>query len=185
MSQWAFEAQWHRLHQRAFSKEDIDAMYADFLPLQKKILDQYTDLIAGVADVVQSLRAMGLQIGSSTGYTRELMEVVSPAAKRQGYQIGSWMLEKASTPGSPSGVGTRLKFFTGTHWCIIQTDEKTGVIVFQHGGRYEVEDNALITTRDFAGESTKIMLGSSARFVIKIKGDVMEQFDSEGVYNET
>ena len=36
--------------------------------------------------------------------------------------IGTWRLQEASTPGSPSGVGTRLKLFTGTHWCVIQPD---------------------------------------------------------------
>src|SRR5215204_5123954 len=53
--------------------------------------------------------------------------------------IGTWKLEEASTPGSPSGIGTRLKLFTGTHWCVIQPDPKSGEIVFQHGGRYELD----------------------------------------------
>jgi len=33
--------------------------------------------------------------------------------------IGTWKLEEAKTPGSPSGVGARLKLFTGTHWSIV------------------------------------------------------------------
>ena len=28
--------------------------------------------------------------------------------------IGTWKLEKAENPGSPSGIGTRLKMFNGT-----------------------------------------------------------------------
>tara|TARA_A100001391_G_scaffold152593_1_gene110423 strand:- start:1467 stop:1931 length:465 start_codon:yes stop_codon:yes gene_type:complete len=99
--------------------------------------------------------------------------------------IGTWKLEEASTPGSPSGVATRLKFFTGTHWCIIQPDPNTGVLVFAHGGRYEVEGNKVKTTREFAGESTKTMIGGNKTLTIEIEGDTMKQLDSDGVYNET
>jgi hypothetical protein len=96
-----------------------------------------------------------------------------------------WKLEEASTPGSPSGIGTRLKFFTGTHWCIIQPDPNTGVVVFHHGGRYTLEGNKLKTTRDFAGESTQRMIGSSGTFEIQIVGDTKKQVDADGVFHET
>lgn len=99
--------------------------------------------------------------------------------------IGTWRLEQATTPGSPSGVGTRLKFFTGTHWSIVQPDPDTGVIVFQHGGSYAVDGNKLKTTRDFAGESTRAMIGTSGTFEVHINGDTMQQADANGVFNET
>ncbi len=99
--------------------------------------------------------------------------------------IGTWKLEKASTPGSPSGVGSRLKFFTGTHWCIIQPDPKTGVVVFQHGGRYELKGTTLTTQHDFAGASTKSMIGRPTTLDIQIDGDTMEQTDADAVFNET
>ena len=99
--------------------------------------------------------------------------------------VGTWKLEEASTPGSPSGVGTRLKLFTGTHWCVIQPDPKSGEIVFQHGGRYELDGDKMKTKTDFAGESTKTMIGSSGIFTIKVDGDTMTQADADGVFNET
>ncbi len=99
--------------------------------------------------------------------------------------VGTWRLEKASTPGSPSGVGTRLKMFTGTHWCIIQPEPATGVVVFHHGGRYDVDGNKVKTTREFAGESTKSMIGGNKTLTIEIEGDTMKQMDADGVFNET
>lgn len=99
--------------------------------------------------------------------------------------VGTWKLEEASRPGSPSGIGTRLKMFTGTHWCVIQPDATTGVIVFQHGGRYELDGDTMKTTREFAGDSTKRLIGSTGKLTIKIDGDTMKQVDSEGVFNET
>jgi hypothetical protein len=99
--------------------------------------------------------------------------------------VGTWKLEEASTPGSPSGVGTRLKLFTGTHWCVIQPDPKSGEIVFQHGGRYELDGDKMKTKTDFAGESTKAMIGQSGTLTIKVDGDTMTQADADGVFNET
>lgn len=99
--------------------------------------------------------------------------------------IGTWKLAETSNPGMPSGIGTRLKLFTGTHWCVIQPDADTGLIVFQHGGRYEIDGGTLSTKRDFAGESTKEMIGSGGKFKITIDGDTMKQGDPEGEFTET
>ena len=99
--------------------------------------------------------------------------------------IGTWVLEEAKTVGSPSGVGRRLKFFTGTHWCITQPDPKTGEVVFHHGGRYTLDGGTLKTTREFAAESTKSVIGSSGAFTIRIAGDTLKQADADGVFNET
>jgi hypothetical protein len=99
--------------------------------------------------------------------------------------IGTWILEKASTPGSPSGVGTRLKSFTGTHWMITQPDSATGEVVFHHGGRYKLDGDKVTTTTDFAGASTKSRIGSSGEFKIKVNSDTYQQTDASGTFNET
>lgn len=99
--------------------------------------------------------------------------------------IGTWELVEPKPGGSPSGEGARLKFFTGTHWCITQADSKSGVVVFHHGGRYTLDGNKLKTTREFAAESTKSMIGTKGTFTIEIDGDAMKQSDADGVFNET
>ncbi len=99
--------------------------------------------------------------------------------------IGTWKLQKAANPGSPSGIGTRLRFFTGTHWCVVQPHPSTGLIVFQHGGHYLLEGNKLKTTTDFAGELTKSFIGRTATFTIQIDGDTFKPVDPNGVFDET
>ena len=99
--------------------------------------------------------------------------------------IGTWKLETAADPGSPSGIGTRLRFFTGTHWCVVQPDPATGVVVFQHGGRYVLEGDKLKSTTEFAGEVTKSFIGSTGTFTIQVEGDTYKQVDPNGVFNET
>ena len=50
-------------------------------------LKEYTDPIPGVIPTLEKLRAEGLKIGSTTGYTREMMDVVQPAAEAKGYRV--------------------------------------------------------------------------------------------------
>ena len=67
------------------SVADVDRLYADFLPLQLSVLSQGSDVIPGIPGMIAELRKRGLKIGSSTGYTRALMEAVIPIAREQGY----------------------------------------------------------------------------------------------------
>jgi len=64
---------------------DVQQMYDEFLPLQYEVLKRGSELIPGVVPVVEECRRRGLKIGSSTGYTRELMQLVAPIAAKQGY----------------------------------------------------------------------------------------------------
>lgn len=78
--------QWKRLYGTVPSDADAYTMYEEFLPLQKDVLLQGSDVIPGVVEAVRRLREHGIRIGSTTGYTRELMDVVIPVAAEQGYQ---------------------------------------------------------------------------------------------------
>lgn len=95
-------ARWSELHGAPPSVVDVDAMYADFLPLQLEILGQYTELIAGTAEVFAYLKSRSILVGSSTGYTRELMSVVLPAASRQGYTPDSVICSDDVLHGRPA-----------------------------------------------------------------------------------
>ena len=76
---------WRAVHGRDVTDADVLAMYENFLPLQQDILSRGSELIPGVVDVVTACRARGLKIGSTTGYTKALMEVVAPSAAKSGY----------------------------------------------------------------------------------------------------
>lgn len=78
-------AAWKELHGRLPSDTDIQQMYEEFLPLQLETLARDTSVIPGVSAAIANLRERGLKIGSTTGYTRQLMDVVVPLAARGGY----------------------------------------------------------------------------------------------------
>ncbi|MFS8066126.1 MAG: HAD-IA family hydrolase, partial [Byssovorax sp.] len=56
-----------------------------FIPLQLGVLPEHADPIAGGLDAVAALRAQGLRIGSTTGFTRAMMDVLAPEAAKRGF----------------------------------------------------------------------------------------------------
>jgi phosphonoacetaldehyde hydrolase len=78
-------AEWRRKHGSEATDADVQRMYDEFLPLQREVLTRTTKVIPGVQEAVAECRRRGLKIGSSTGYTRELMGIVAPLAASGGY----------------------------------------------------------------------------------------------------
>ena len=78
-------AQWQTQYGRPCSEEDVEAMYHDFLPLQLAVIARHADVIPGTIDALADFRQRGLKIGSTTGYTRAIMDRLAPLAAENGY----------------------------------------------------------------------------------------------------
>ena len=78
-------AEWIAKHGKPHTESDIDNVYKKFEPALFSVLQNYADPIPNVLDVVAKLREMGIKIGSTTGYTRQMMDIVAPLAKEKGY----------------------------------------------------------------------------------------------------
>ncbi|MBZ5750081.1 phosphonoacetaldehyde hydrolase [Metabacillus rhizolycopersici] len=78
-------ALWEEKYGRAFNEQDVEKLYAKFEPALMASLSEYTDPIPEVIETVQVLRNQGLKIGSTTGYTKTMMDVVVPNALKKGY----------------------------------------------------------------------------------------------------
>jgi phosphonoacetaldehyde hydrolase len=76
---------WKDVHGRLPNDADVEAMFADFVPLQLKCLSDYSALIPGALDAVKECRKRGYKIGSTTGYLPDMMEINRKDAARQGY----------------------------------------------------------------------------------------------------
>ena len=74
-------------YQRDWTVEDVVELNRLFEKYLFASLKEYTDPIPGVIPTLEKLRAEGLKIGSTTGYTREMMDVVQPAAEAKGYRV--------------------------------------------------------------------------------------------------
>lgn len=65
---------------------EVDNLFADFVPLQLDCLVEHSSVIDGVAEAVTRLQRRGLKIGSTSGYTRPMLDLLVHHAARQGYQ---------------------------------------------------------------------------------------------------
>ena len=78
---------WRATHGQTFGEADVDALYEDFLPRQIETVGRYADLVPGAADAVTAARQRGLAIGSTTGYTRDIMDICLARAADQGLTV--------------------------------------------------------------------------------------------------
>lgn len=82
--------------------DDVNRMYEKFLPMQKQVLNDHSDLIPGSVETFQWCVQQGIRVGSSTGYTRELMDVVEPFANAAGYQPEVVLCAEDAPTGRPA-----------------------------------------------------------------------------------
>jgi phosphonoacetaldehyde hydrolase len=82
----AVAERWESAHGRRPVEDDVEAMFQDFIPLQLACLADYADLIPGTIEAVKHFRHRGLKIGSTTGYTGDMMALLLKEAKRRGYE---------------------------------------------------------------------------------------------------
>jgi phosphonoacetaldehyde hydrolase len=95
-------AAWEARYGHAPGEADIDAVYDVFVPKNVAVAAQYSDVIPGVAAVTAALRADGVRIGSTTGYTREIIDQIVPGAKAQGFDPDSIVCTGDTPEGRPS-----------------------------------------------------------------------------------
>ncbi len=76
---------WEEIHGRRSNEDDVEKMFEDFVPLQLDCLAQYADLIPGTLEAVADFRRRGMKVGSTTGYTEEMMALLCGEAEKRGY----------------------------------------------------------------------------------------------------
>jgi phosphonoacetaldehyde hydrolase len=92
---------WQETHGRPPTDDDVEHMFQAFVPLQLECLSAYSALIPGTLEVVAELRRRGIRIGSTTGYTTEMMAINLRDAKRQGYEPDSTVCASDVPAGRP------------------------------------------------------------------------------------
>jgi phosphonoacetaldehyde hydrolase len=92
---------WIEKHGKAPSEADVDGMFEEFVPLQLKCLSDYSTLIPGTLEAISGLRKRGYKIGSTTGYTTEMMKINLKDAARQGYTPDSTVCASEVPAGRP------------------------------------------------------------------------------------
>jgi phosphonoacetaldehyde hydrolase len=92
---------WQEVHARPCTDDDIEAMFQEFVPLQIACLTEYADLIPGTLETMAEFRKQGLKIGSTTGYTREMMQILVPEVEKRGYKPDACVCPTDAPAGRP------------------------------------------------------------------------------------
>ena len=74
------------LHHRKSS--DVELLYAEFAPQMMEVLAGYATVISGVVDAVEAMRARGMKIAGTTGYTRSMLDRLETLAAHAGLSYG-------------------------------------------------------------------------------------------------
>ena len=77
---------WKGIHDKYPDQDDVDRMFADFVPMQLACLRKYTNLLPGVANVTQRMQKQGIKLGSTTGFVRSMVDILEEEAAKQGYK---------------------------------------------------------------------------------------------------
>ena len=91
---------WKEKYGRTWNEADVNQLYALFEEKLLSILHQFCDVKPYVLEVVNELKERGIKIGSTTGYTDKMMDIVVPKAKENGYSPDAWF-----SPDSVHGFG--------------------------------------------------------------------------------
>ena len=96
------EAQWLDAVGRKPAPADVDSLFEEFRPLQQAVLAQHSQLIDGVAAVSHEWQQSGIRIGSTTGYTREMLTPILLAAAASGYRPDASVCPEEVGGGRPA-----------------------------------------------------------------------------------
>jgi phosphonoacetaldehyde hydrolase len=123
----AVAARWQARHGRAMSNDDVDALYAAFMPMQIAKVADYSTPIPGAVDVLAELRARGIKLGSCSGYPREVMDRLLPHAAKLGiapeHAVATDDLAAGGRPGPWMALANVIALAVGELAACVKVDD--------------------------------------------------------------
>jgi phosphonoacetaldehyde hydrolase len=107
---------------------DGSTIYQALEPLIEAAAARCADLIPGAAAVASDLRALGVRVGSGTGYTRQMMSEILPRAAAQGYAPEVVVCAGETPSGRPAPLMTWKALIELDAWparCCVKVDDAT------------------------------------------------------------
>lgn len=89
-------------HHRDWNDGDVDRMYHRFESIQPEVAAARATPIDGVVDLLTRLRAAGIKLGGTTGFSTTVMEQVVPAAAAHGVALDASVCVNEVGQGRPA-----------------------------------------------------------------------------------
>jgi phosphonoacetaldehyde hydrolase len=94
-------AAWREHRGSHWDERQVESLFQEFQPLQMEILEAYSQVIAGTAETAERLRGRDLKLGSTTGYTRPMLDALLRCAAAQGYRPDAALCPDDTGGGRP------------------------------------------------------------------------------------
>ncbi len=135
--------QWMAVFARSASDDDVDAIYARFMPLQIAKVGQYSAPIPGAVRTLEWLREQGLKIGSCSGYPREVLNRLLPQAQAAGiapdHVVAGDELAAGGRPGPYMALANVLALgISDVRACVKVDDTVPGILEGRNAGMWTV-----------------------------------------------
>ncbi|MDB5739178.1 MAG: phosphonoacetaldehyde hydrolase [Alphaproteobacteria bacterium] len=115
----------------AVTEATVEDLYRKLVPAMAQAAAASAQLIPGAAQAAADLRALGVKIGSGTGYTREMMAPILAAAAAQGYVPDAVVCAGETSSGRPAPLMTWKALIALDAWpaqaCIKVDDAAVGI----------------------------------------------------------
>ena len=95
-------ARWTSAHGVAATQDDLDRLFADFVPLQIEVLREHCEVIPGVPELTAALRGLGIGFASTTSFDSNVMVNMIRLAEDGGYCPDIWVSPDMVGGGRPA-----------------------------------------------------------------------------------
>jgi phosphonoacetaldehyde hydrolase len=193
--------EWRRARGAAPTEADVDAVYDVFVPKTVAVASRYADLVPGAAKTTRMVRDLGLKIGTTTGYTHEIIDEITPVAARGGFTPDCLVCTGDAPDGRPTPFliyRALLEMAVWPAWACIKVDDTevgiseglnagcwtVGVAVTGNVFGLSLADTKALAAADFAvrrAVAAGKLAGAGAHYVIDGVADLMPVlFEIEG-----
>lgn len=166
--------EFERIYGREPQDKDVDAMYTKFNEKLLKILDQFAEPKEYVVETVEKLRNAGIKIGSTTGYTDEMMEIVTREAKKAGYAP-----DAVYTPDSTNHKGRPYPYM------VFENMKELGVTAVQKVMKVGDTISDIKEGKNAGAVSVGVIIGSSEMGLSKAEFDALSEEEKSKKIKET
>lgn len=133
---------WHAAKGASPDETDLARLYALLEPAMTEATGRAAHLIPGALSAFEELTALGVRIGSGTGYTRAMMSPILLAAAAQGYRPEVVICAGETPSGRPAPLMTwaaLVALNVWPAWCCIKVDDAAvGIIEGREAGCWTI-----------------------------------------------
>lgn len=142
LSEPEIAARWRDAKGAEWTEADVDALMERLEPAMRECAGVCRDLVPGAARMAADLKARGIKVGSTTGYTRTMMTDIVPAAAEQGYAPDVIVCAGETAQGRPAPLMLWKAMVELGAWpaaaCVAVDDAPVGIEAGRHAGTWTV-----------------------------------------------